>query len=167
MNSCNLRGFMQISGSEVVKIPNLSGRFLNKDETSFFPLDDTYDTFENAILTCEQEIDIYLKNDIDGTNIHLGTSSYRLFPNTSLPYSLPFFSFMKKNSYLQANTTLPVSVTYECSLLSKSSKERILNLDEKTLPYYSVYNFRKGQFYTYDSSKDIHSSVSISIVYSK
>ena len=157
MNACNIRGYMLVSHSDVV-ITSHEDVFKFVDGNYIFTMNRDFDTIQNIKIYCGKEHDVYL----NGIKC-IGTTSYTLFPNTSLPYSEPFFNFLKPNSFLLIkgqNTQEVIKISYDGGILSKNLKEKY------TLPTARIYEslYRMGNdCYRFD--KNVHEPVKNIIIY--
>ena len=163
MNSCNFRGFFLISNNSVVTI-NETSEFINYNGEYRFYFNGNCDAFQNIyIKTYPQiEVNVYLKNDKDVTCEYLGTNNYCIFPNTHIPLSEPFYSYLKPNSYLSINCSLlsKIEIKYEKSLYKPEIKKNIVSAE-----YNTEYIFKKDEMYKYDHILNIHKPISKKIMY--
>ena len=168
MNSCNLRGFMIASSSKVCFSKNFNSVLTRGDGGFLYFFNDTFDTFQNGWFDVGngKEYEVYLKNDRKNISVYLGTTSYEIFPNTSLPVSFPFLSFMMKESYLFVKTgdDYPViNITFDGGMVHKDTQNEFAFT---SYPYVSVYHVRASELYQYNKDK-MHSPIITSITYSE
>lgn len=166
MNSCNVRGFLQIGGGDIAVVKKLKGHFTPVSGGYAFQFSDLFDAFQNGIITLRNSsaLDLYLKNEKCNELVCLGTTDYTLFPNTAFPLSYPFFSFRNKNSFLFINSErsdLIIEIEYEAIVLKTDFKSTLV---DKSLPYCSLYHIPSRELYSYEKD-DIHKPFKVTIEY--
>lgn len=170
MNSCNMRGFMVASGSKVCKTNNCKSTLTRGDGGFVFFFNEAFDTFQNGYFDVGngKDYEVYLKNDHKNISVYLGTTSYRIFPNTAIPLSFPFFTFMMKESYLFIKTgdDYPViTLAFEGGGLHKDLKANQPE-NEYHYNYHSIYEFQSSEMYNYEN-QTIHKPIITTIIYSE
>ena len=165
MNSCNARGFLQIGGGSTCVLKNVHGTFTSMEGGYAFFFNDCFDVFQNGRISLNNCIaDVYLKNDTTKDCVLLSSTDYIIFPNTSLPLSYPFFSFLKKGSYLfiqSEKKDLSISIFYDALILKSALKDEIKG--RCSYPYISIYELQSKEFYSFN--KELHTQIETSIEY--
>jgi hypothetical protein len=130
-----------------------------------FVFSENFDTFQNGVFDVgnKKEYGVYLRNDVKDIDLYLGTTQYKIFPNTSVPLSFPYFSFLMPGSYLFVKTgsDYPViNLTYDGGILDEHIKQN----HETTYPYYSSYDLSQD-LYPYNHIDNVHRPVVTTISY--
>lgn len=157
-SSTNLRGYSFLSKSKNIFVQQLEDNFI---PSSIFVFDSRFDGVQNLTFDCEEESDIYLMND-NNEKIYLGKTSYKIFLNTSIPYSYPFFNSLKPKMYLVADTDKPIKITYDALIIKKEVLEEFKN---QTITSSSLYCVSKNDLYKYKDLEKIHQPIEIEIKY--
>lgn len=156
MNSCNLRGFMLLSGNKATLMKDCRTSLTRCTDGFIFSFNENFDTFQNGVFDVgnKKEYEVYLKNDSRNINILLGTTQYKIFPNTVVPLSYPYFSFLMPGSYLFVKTGSDypvVYLTYDAGILDESLKTP----KETIYAYHSEYNLDRD-LYRYNHIDNVH-----------
>ena len=165
MSACNLRGFQFLSGEDVVSYTQFQND-LNIDKESgdfFFKIDSKFDTIQNIKILSKlgKHYQVYLSDKNKNIIYALGTSQFEIFPNTSLPYSEPFYNFLKPECGLLVkgvDVNDMLIMKFERSLLSVKLRDII---SENCLKDYQVspkFDDRNGNF-------SLRPSISLKISY--
>jgi len=170
-NACNIRGMLLLSENSSINVVDVSSSFKKTDDDEFiFVIPSNGDAFQNVKIytSSNTEVDVYLKNYNDKNDItHLGTNKYTIFPNTSVPYSEPFYNFIKPYCYLFIKSDVKlkyVNITYQQSFYSLKYKK---SLENKVFGEYNThYEFKNCDgLYSYDNRNNIHNPVIKKITY--
>jgi hypothetical protein len=157
MYATNLRGYLFLSKSKNVIVDKLEGCF---NENKFY-FDSHFEAIQNITFECEEEADIYLVIN-NNEKMFIGTTSYQLFLNTSIPFSYPFFNSLKPNSYLFSPSNKEIRVSYDAIAIKKEVLE---DFKDKTITSYSLYLISKNDLYAYENLEKIHKPLEVVIKY--
>ena len=162
MNGCNLRGFLLVSNGIMSTIKKSIYNFKKEENGYIFYFPHHFDTFQNITISCNEKVDIFLKNNDE--EYYLGTNEYTIFPNSSIPPSFPFFAYRKLNSYLYIpnQNQMNITISFESSILSKEYKEELQIIDY--FPYHSIFHLENNKIYSYEKN-EVHQPIKNSIKY--
>lgn len=145
MSACNLRGFQMLSGNDLVNCIELKSTFSrNSGNDILFNIESKFHTIQNIKIFSHlnKEYKVFLTDKDKNVLYDLGSTSFKIFPNTSMPYSEPFYNFLKPDCALlikNVDCNDKLNLVYERSLLSQNLREYIGQ--SRTKDYKSLIEF--------------------------
>jgi len=156
---------MLLSGGKATLMKDCKTGLTRCTDGFIFAFNENFDTFQNGVFDIgnKKEYEVYLKNDSKNINILLGTTRYKIFPNTAVPLSFPYFSFLMPGSYLfvkTGNDYPVVCLRYDAGILDESLK----TTHKTTYVYHSVHDLDRD-LYRYNHINDVHRPIVKDITY--